>query len=326
MDAERRALYNSLRINWQLDPNLAVEPWQVEDYRSMPLNNILERLKLQDIELDKNSFLAISQDFDTPEELTDHLIGDQDVDPKTQDQIYLLVFELWRRLIPEKLAFTVFCDEIDYQINLYDSGKIENVEIMQDTIANLQVVLDENTDQGVDPIEAFELISQGCANDLESFLYDYIAEQIDAGDDLYATELLDDFSAFVKDVKWFDFLRARLQASIDPALSDQLIRNIIDEATTFPELEFNLEVMTFMVIAGKKEDFLKLIKKTLPLLKTEEDFQDLLSIVADFYHRLDLDDIEIAILDLVRKRSQRPLEKPFITSDPDIATLFQVII
>ena len=36
MDAERRALYNSLRMHWLLDPNMAVEPWQVEDYRSMP--------------------------------------------------------------------------------------------------------------------------------------------------------------------------------------------------------------------------------------------------------------------------------------------------
>ena len=70
MELERRALYNALRLNWLRDPNLAAEPWQVEDYRNMSLEAIFERLKLQDIELDRTSFLKAAEEFDTPEELT----------------------------------------------------------------------------------------------------------------------------------------------------------------------------------------------------------------------------------------------------------------
>lgn len=326
MDIERRALYNSLRLNWLNNQNLIVEPWQVEDYRALPLNQIFERLKLQDIFLDKNSFLSFAEEFDTPEELTEHLLSDVEADKNTQDQIYLLLFELWRRLVPEKTCLTIFCDDLDHQIDLYDGGKVESSEPIQDALSNLQAILDENTDQGIDPRDAFDRISHACANDLESFLYDFIAEQIDAGDISYAEELLEDFSPYVIDTKWFEFLRARLLAITDQAASERLIHKLIHEATKKPELEFNLEVLSFMVILGEKEDFIKLVKKTIPLLKNEEDFQDLLSICADFYHRLDFDNVEVSIQEILRKRSQKPLKMAFLTSDPDVADLFKTLI
>jgi len=324
MEADRRALYTSMRMNWQLDPNSSFEPWQVDDYRNMPLTQLYSRLKLQGIQLDKNSFFAIADQFDTPEDLTEHLLMDMDSDEATRDQVYLLVFELWRRLLPEKPCLSIFCDELDCQINEYDNGELHNPEAFQDALANLQVVLDENTDEGVNPIEAFELISHCCANDLESFLYDFIAEQIDAGNDLYALELLDDYALYIKDVKWFDFLRARLQAASDPIGANQFVHQIIEE-TEEPDLEFNLEVLNFMVSEGKKEDFIELVKKTTPLLTSEEDFQDLLKICADFYHRLDHEEIEESITNLLKRRSSKALEKAFVASDPDVTQLYQAL-
>lgn len=325
MYAERRALYNSLRQNWQSEPNLAVEPWQVEDYRNMPLNALFERLKLQDIHLDKSSYLKAAEELDSPEQLTDLLLEGNDADGMTHDQVYLLIFELWRRLVPEKPSLTIFCDELDHQISLYDSGRIDNAEALQDVIANLQVVIDENTDEGADPAEVFDMISHNCANDLESFLYDYIAEQMDAGDDAYATELLDDFAPYVKDTRWFDFLRARLLAPSDPQALARLLRKICAAPREKGDLEFNLEVLSFLVTAGEKEDFTKVVRKTVQLLSTEEDFQDLLTICADFYHRLDHDEIEKGIFDLIKKRTDRPLEASFLPTDPDIAVLYKIL-
>ena len=326
MEAERRALYTSLRMNWQLDPSLAVEPWQVEDYRSLPLDKIFERLRLQDVHLDKNTFIQFADSFESPEELSEHLLDDADVDYATHDQIYLLVFELWRRLLPEKPCLTIFCDELDHQINNYDSGKTIDLEAIQDVLAQLQVVLDENTDQGIDPVVAFETISVGCANDLESFLYDFIAEQMEADNDSYASELLDDFAPYVKEVKWFDFLRARIQAENDPFASDILLHQLIEEAEAEPELEFNLEMLAFLVAAGDHSDFVALVHKSVPLLLTEEDFQDLLSVCADFYHRLDREQGEAFIQEILKKRSKIALYKPFDPSDPDVTHLFQALI
>ncbi len=325
MDLERRALYNSLRMNWLRGSDMPVEPWQVEDYRNLPLETLFERLKLQDLALDRISFLSLADEFDTPEEMTEGLQADSSPDTMSYDQIYLLIFELWRRLLTEKPCLSIFCDELDHQIFLYDTGQLHNLESIEDILANLGVILDENADSGTDPTIAFETISASCANDVEDFLYDFISEQIDESNESYATELLDEFTDYVKEVKWFDFLRARLALSIDPEASDLSIKQLVREASNQSDLEFNLEILSFLVQAGDKLDFLALAKKTVPLMECEEDFQDLLSICADFYHRLDKEHIEEVIHQILGKRAQRPFEEPINLQDSDIAVLFQTM-
>lgn len=325
MDIERRALYNSLRISWKQDSSLAVEPWQVEDYRALTLDQIFNRLALQEIQFDRHNFVHFAEEFDSPEDLTDQLLADADVDGATMDQIYLLIFELWRRLVPEKPSLSIFCDELDHQIDLYDSDPIAHQESIQDALANLSIVLEENTDEGVDPKVAFETISLACANDLESFLYDFTAEQIDNGDDAYASELIDDFSIFVKDVKWFDFLRCRQLAEQDPISTNMLLHQLIEDSAEGKDLEFNFEVLSFLVTHGERNDFTTLIKQTLPLLETEEDFQDLLAISADFYHRLDLEQVEQTLQTILKSRPKDNLEVLFKQSDPDKTAFLKAV-
>lgn len=327
MEINRRPLYNSLRMNWIIDPTLEVEPWQVEDYRSLPLDEIFERLEDHDIHLDKFSFIAFAENLDSPEEMTDGLLEDLPDDVETQDQVYLLIFELWRRLIPEKTCLSVFCDELDHQIHLYDRGQSNNVEAIQDVIANLQVILDENIDEGVDPHEALDCIDAGCANDVESFLYDFIAEQIDNDNLPYAIELLEGFSHYVRDVKWFEFLRARVLSATDPKEANQIVRRLVLQESTSkkPNLEFNLELLSFLVRVGDKETFDRLVKSSANLIEAEEDFQDLVSISADFYHCLDRDPIETQLQEILKTRTKIPLEKKFDRKDPQFAEFFKII-
>lgn len=322
---ERRALYNSLRQNWVLDPSLSVEPWQVEDYRILPQETLFQRLKLQNISLDKASFLTVAEQVDTPEELTDSLLSEMEVDETTHDQVYLLVFELWRRLLPEKPSLTIFCDEVDHLITGYDSGELENPIAIEDVLSNLQVILEEHADAGGDPVELFENICSGCANDFESFLYDFIAEQIDQENVSYATELLEAFSDYVSEIKWFDFLKAQVLFSSDPASGTQIMQQLIKNAGTEKDLAFNLEMLAFLVSAGDQRDFTNLVKKTAPLLESEEDFRDLLIICIDFYHRLDEEETEQAIQNILTKRSGKDLLKPFDQNDSDLAELFKAM-
>lgn len=316
MNTERRALYNSLRISWKQDSSLNVEPWQVEDYRALTLDQIFNRLSLQEIQFDRHSFTSFAEEFVTPEDLTDHLLADTDVDGATVDQIYLLIFELWRRLVPEKLSLSIFCDELDYQIDLYDTEPLTHQEAIQDALANLSVILEENTDEGVEPKEAFQTISQACANDLDSFIYDFTAEQIDNENESYATELIDDFAPFVSDPKWLDFLRCRLLANQDPVAANILLHQLIEESADAKDIEFNFEVLSFLVTYGDQEDFVFLIKQTVPLLEKEEDFQDLLAVSADFYHRLDVEEVEHNLQKILKSRSKINLEQPFTQNDP----------
>lgn len=326
MQIDRRALYNSLRQNWVMDPSLAVKAWQVEDYRALHLDILFERLAEENIHLEKESFLAFAEHVDSPEDLTDDLIADLNLDRETQDKIYLLIFELWRRLLPEKPCLSVFCDELDHQIHLYDLGSTENAEAIQDAIANLQVILDENTDSGADAVEVFECVKAACANDIESFLYDFIALQIDNQNTPYASELLDGFSNYVSDVKWFDFLRARVVSSSDPELSQQLISKLVHAASKNPDLEFNLEMLTFMIQGGDKATFNKLVKLTTDLLEIEDDFKDLLTISADFYRCLDNDHVEHFIQNIISKRSNLGAQQPFNPKDPHLSEFFKLLV
>lgn len=325
MDIERRVLYNSLRMNWIQDPSITVEPWQVEDYRALPLDAIFERLRLQDLYFDKNTFAAAAEQFDNPEELTDDLLANYDVDVTTHDQVYLLFFELWRRLLPEKSCLSIFCDELDHRIFLYDQDQIGNQEPLQDAIAILEVILDENSDEGHDPVSVFQSVCAGCANDIESFLYDFMSDQIEQHNTSYAAELLDGFMDYVSDVKWFEFLRARQLSFTDPEGAFTLVKQILIDTASEPDLDFNLEVLSFMVEVGSKEDFNHLVRSTIPLLTLEEEFQDLLTICEDFYHRLDRETAEKAIISLLKTREKIPLSQPLGKKDSGVAELVSIL-
>jgi hypothetical protein len=322
MEIQRKALFNLLRMNWLLAPVKNALDWQVEDYRSLTNAQLFERLDIEEIHLDAAAFIAYADTFETPEELFNELLADSDTDPETKDRVYLLIFELWRRLLPEKSCLSIFCDELDHQIALYDAGQWESMEHLQDAIANLQAMLDENTDLGNDPKGVFQTVSAASANELEDFLYDFIADQIDQGNGVYASELLDGFYPYVSEIKWFDLLRARIIAMHDTAAARVPIRQLIADLAGENDLAFNLEVLAFMVLGGDREAFSALVKQSLPLLNQESDFKDLLSICADYFQRIDHDVEEAKINQWISKRVKRAPHEPVDAKD----TVFEQLI
>lgn len=325
MDIQRHALFNSLRFSWLENPTTKVQPWQIEDYRALSQEDIFTRLRKHAIVLDRTSFTALAEEVDSPEELSDHLLADFNLSQIEEDQIYLLIFELWRRFVNEKPCLSIFCDELDHQIFAYDHGKIKNVEEIQDAVANLEVILDENIDEGADPVEVFEMISHCCANDLEVFLYDFIAEQIDHQNYPYAADLLDSFGKFVKGFTWFEFLRARLLFHTDPENSDQVSRKIIQDIKKEQDLDLGLEMLAFMAKGGNPDLFRTLARQIVSLLETEEDFQELLSICADYYHFLDQDQEEQLIQQILKNRPQDRLESVILPKDANVKEFLKII-
>lgn len=322
---EARALYNLLRMTWLQDSSVNVESWQVEDYRQLSLNELFNRLKQLDIQLDKTSFVAHAEECNSPEEFTEVLVGDQQIKAETEDRIYLLVFELWRRLMSEKPSLSIFCDELDHQIYLYDHGKLEDPIALQDAIANLLIVLDDNVDEGMNPQEVFKLICERCANDLETFLYDFIAEQIETENESYAYELLDDFYPYLKDNKWFLLLRGKLFSHSNVKTAQKILLQIIENHLEEQDIEFNLEVLALVAELGTPALFHQVIKQTTSLLETEEDFQDLMAICVDYYHRLDQEEQERVLQQILEHRSRRSLKDLLDPKDPDLLTFSKVL-
>lgn len=123
---QTKALYNLLRLNAAEDPLIQAESWALEDLRALPLEELFARLNRRGVQLDRSRFLEFANKCDTPEDLTDLLLPDEE--DKARDPFYLIVFELWRRLLPERPSLSIFCDELDYQIALYDQEQIESDE------------------------------------------------------------------------------------------------------------------------------------------------------------------------------------------------------
>ena len=166
---ERRALYHLLRMNWLNEPTLPVETWQVEDYRSYSLPQLFESLKKNKIHLDRTGFIAYADECESPEELSDHLIADHPYTPNQEDEIYLIIFDIWRRLMREKPSLSIVCNELDHQIYLYDHLILDNPNSLQDALLHFSELLHANADQGIPPEQALKLVSNHCANDIETF-------------------------------------------------------------------------------------------------------------------------------------------------------------
>lgn len=277
MQIERRALYNLLLQNWYLDKNAELLPWQVEDYRNLPLEEIFQRLTTLDLPLDSNTFLAFAEQSESPEDLTDQILWDG-ADVFVQDQIYLLLFELWRRLAFHRPCLSIFCDELDHQVHLYDRG--EDGANLQNRLVELQKLLEKNVDQGLPPLELFRTICQGCANDIETFLYDYICEQLEECNFHYAADCIEGFYPYVADNKWFDFLYVKLLIETGSSDSDDLFKELLTKEL---DVEFCLELLSYMLQQKRYTHFSSLAKQTLPLLEIEEDLIELLELCADFY-------------------------------------------
>lgn len=325
MQLERKALYNSLRMNWLTDQSIPVEPWQVEDYRSLPLQSLFDKLKQHHFSYDKHTFALVAEPFDSPEDMLDHLLDARHPSAEEEDQIYLILFEIWRRLIPEKQALSVFCDELDHVIYQYDHNSLENNEAVQDILVNLQLILDQNADEGSDPQELWRSISACSANNLETFLYDYISEQIDLKNESYATELLEGFIPYVDDDRWFEFLKVRIQAGTDEEGAMEHLATLFKETQNNPDLEFNLEVLDFLAKGGYPLLFKDFLKKTLPLIKLEEDFQDVLNICIIYFNLQDNDKAEIGLTKILEKRADKSLDAPFTLKSSDAEELVKII-
>jgi hypothetical protein len=321
MQTKGRALFNLLGMNWAEDEEIQVEPWQVENYRSLALETLFEKLGELKISFNKQRFIEYAGSCDAPEELADALWIEGD-DPSEHDKIYLIVFELWRRLLPEKQSLSIFCDELDHLIDLYDRGELASDEPLQTALTELARILDESVDRGQPPKEVFKALSEHCAHDLESFIYDLAATQIDQGNNILASELTDNFFAYIEDERWFEFLLARLTFEADEEEAHFMIDRLMEQLQEEPDFELLLEIARFTATKGVKGHFYRAALEARPCLQVEEDFQELLALSCEFLRFFDQDAMHAECTDILKRRASTPPEKELRPSDRDLATYF----
>jgi hypothetical protein len=324
MELKGKALYNLLRISWLEDKSLKVEPWQVEDLREVKTEKLLSDLAHLGVVLDENSFPFYAESCESPEDLVEVLFV-EDEDLEKQERAYLILFELWRRWLPEKLSLSIFCDELDALIEEHDAGNLENEEDLQKALLGLEDILDNAADQEGSSREVFEEVALYCAHDLEAFIFDIIAEQIEKKNEVYASELLDAFYNYVEDRKRFDFLRARLFVLSDIEEANIAVERLLGQLLEEPDLDLLFEIANSLIHRGDVRLFLSAVKQALPLVKKEMEFQSLLKMMADYYRCLDREEEEKKIQALLNSRSSFSLNHPIHPKDEGIAHIHFIL-
>ena len=324
MDKAHKAYYNSLRMSYLQDPTLPYEKWKVEDLTCVDTPSLFARLQKHNIYLDKNALLTYAEPFDTPEEFFEWLLRDQSAPEDVIDPIYLIVFELWRRLISDKSSISIFANDLDWMIYAYINDTLSNSRILESAIENLYGILVENVDEGMEPQEAFSALCEFFACDLESFLYTYMSDQIDQQDFQYAKELLDQFFSFAIDPQWFNCIKARLLATEDIGNANAILRQVFEQNKEEGSIDLDLDMLNQMVHSGDHALFLEICDHTLSLCDNEEDFIELLTLVSEYFRCLDHDEIHQKINALIKKRaSKRGFH--FVKDNPDCDLLRQII-
>jgi hypothetical protein len=322
---QRKALYNLIQLNLTRieSGELKVsdlQKWQIANYREATTEELFQQLHELDIPLDTGNFEAFGKSFEAPEEIVETLAKERP--PLEKDRIFLILFELWRRFFPEKRTISIFCDELDHQMMAYDLEKPSEVA---DALIYLQQLLEEHVDQGLEPKKAFQLIQMYCANDLESFLFDYILHEIDANNQSYASELLDGFKRFAKDPIWFDYLAARTDILADPEEGYEHLEKVIQQVEADTSLDLVEEMLFFLANSGNHSLFYALAKKTIPLLRVEEDFREFLEACYAHYDYLELKQPALAIARLFHSRASIALETPLLQADPALVEMRTIL-
>jgi hypothetical protein len=321
MQLKGKALFNLLRINWLEDRNSEVKTWQVENLRELGMEELFSRLKKLGLILDEEGFYLYAENCSSPEELVDYIWIEAE-DLEGRDQTYLLLFELWRRLLPEQICLSIFCDELDHLLDLYDKEGLEDEGRLQKMLSTLEDILDDAYDKDEN---IFAEVASYCAHDLERFICDYIADQIAEKNETYASELIDAFYDYVEDHRRFDLLRAQLLALFDTEESNIIYGRILEELREDPNLELILLVAESLIHHGDVHLFMQAIKQALPLLKKEDEFQNLLTMVAEYYRCLDRDEEAKMINGLLEARTGYAPGAPVEPSDQAIARISQLI-
>ncbi len=324
MELKGRALFNSLRMNCLKDPTFEVEPWQIEDLTTVSTEALFQRLRDLGIVLEEKSFLLYAENCDSPEELIECLWIDEE-EGANRDKGYLIVFELWKRLFPDRASLSIFCDQLDALIALYDLGELEDEAPLEDALLVLEDSLDDTADTEGNAKEVFDLVRSYCAHDLEQFLFNYITDQIDEGDVVYASELVEEFYAYVSDPLSFDCLRARCCIFTDIQEANQIFERILSQLEEEPDVDLLLSIADSLIHRGDVRLFLLALKQAVAHLETEAQFQEILEMLKEHYRCLDREKEQSAVEKMLSSRLSYPADRRFDTSDPMLSQFLKFL-
>ena len=296
-----RSLYNSLQISAREEDALDVEPWQILDYRQVADSYLYQRLAALQISVTEQHFLLYAANSDGPEELLDCLWWQEEEGSSEQEEAYLLIFELWRRLLPTRRSVSIFFDDIDFAIAQFDEEEASSEELVE-LLFELEEILRQGREQGMDPQQVFSMLAEYAAQDVEQFLYDYILHVLEEEDGLLASTLIEMFEEYIPEKKWFDLLQVYLLVAFDSDKALSALCQILEEEKerSSADIPFLEEVFIFILCAEEVPLLTQGIGLLVECLYTEQDRKEFLEAILEDCSSLGLDSLQESLQDLVQ--------------------------
>ena len=308
-----RAKYNLLAYRTRDDPTLKVEDWEVRDYRSLTDEELFSGLKGLGVFLNEYELSQIAESGKTPEDIDFQLTGAK------KEEAYLYLFELWKRKCPDQKTIAIFCDGLDALIDVYDQGNLIEDETL---LVELFDILDESVDEGLKPKTVYKQLTAYLAHDLSSFFYNYIYDQLDRGNEMSASEWLENIYAYVEGNLWFEFLRIRLLRGVPSEDSTAMMSRFLEKLKSRSDIELSFELLYYLIETGHKDLFINTYKNVLKEIKHEDHFMEMLEIIFAFYSLNDLEREENLIRELIQERKKIPLQQKIGPEDKELLGQF----
>lgn len=289
---EKRALYTLLRSSQPKNRNGSPSSWETDDYRAFSLEELFKRLKQNHCSLNRADFLAYAETCDSPEALAHLLMGDQELSSEEEDRLYLLLFELWRRLMPEHPSLSILGEELDHQIARFDAGDSGAVEGVMQILERVVQVLDDNIDEGIPPGVAFQEFERYSANDLEVFVYDFASELIEEGDRAYAQDLAEQFEELLAHRPWFLLLKLRLMEDSRGVALEKAAQELLGHDFSDAGAAFYIEFLSLVAQLEIDSLFCPIFEAAVRLVQSPEEREDLQEIVHTYLPRLSLSEAQ----------------------------------
>lgn len=275
-----RGLYNYLCRHEAHQANC--DDFRLRDYRAMNLEDIYSELEDIGICLPEGGFKVASEDFDTPEEMLESLddtllTGDQ------KERAFLCFFELWRRINSDRPSISIFFDDLDRVIDQYLKDPQNYEEILSVALIDLQLILESLTERVKRDEAIFRTLMHYSSHDLEAVIYNFIFDLLQQKEFSKSSEFIDGFYSFVKDKRWFDFLRIK---SFDNPLGHEVqkyIETLLLSLEEKKDFYLTLALLNYFNESNLLDYFLDLFVKVLPQAKTQEEHKELLDLLFTFF-------------------------------------------
>ena len=247
------------------------------DYRELSEGELFQMMHQLEIFFDRNSFVEFCQELDSPEEFSETLSLEGDVSRKA----YLIAFELWRRFIPENVSISLFCDELDRTIALYEKQRDHSKLLM--LLEQMVEILDRNDVSNADPQVIFKRLCLYVAHDLENVIYTYIDSQLSDSTSEAIINLLDHFMPYVKEKRALLFLKLKSMNEVFLEEKQCLMEYLTSSLQESINFSLSLAMLFYLIEKNQDDLFKELFSFLVYEVKEERGLVSLLDVLIAYH-------------------------------------------